>query len=89
MAVAARPGLAYVLAMRTRELIVALGFLLGCSHKAAAPAESVHAASAATAAVGAKAPDGQLTQASGAKLAMADVLHAHAQTVVVFYRGFW
>jgi len=84
--VAARRRLAYVLAMRTRELIVALGFLLGCSHKAAAPAESAHAASASTA-IGTKAPDGQLTQASGVKLAMADALHAHTRLDGIVQRG--
>lgn len=73
--------------MRTRELLVALGLLFGCGHQAARPV--VAPAPSASVAVGAKAPDAQLTRANGTKLALADVLHAHAQTVVVFYRGFW
>jgi hypothetical protein len=73
--------------MRTRELVVALALMSGCSRKAA-PAE-VAPPPPATAAVSAKAPDGQLTQGSGTKIALADVLHQHAQTIVVFYRGFY
>jgi len=40
-------------------------------------------------AVGAKVPGGQLTRSSGDKIALADVVQAHARTIVVFYRGFW
>ncbi len=81
--------------MRTRELVIALALALmsGCSHKAsqaeAPPQASVAGATAGATAVGAKAPGGQLTQVSGTKIALADVLHQHAQTVVVFYRGFY
>jgi hypothetical protein len=71
--------------MKTRDLVVALALMSGCTHKAA-PAE---VAPAPATAVSAKAPDGQLTQVSGTKIALADVLHQHAQTVVVFYRGFY
>jgi hypothetical protein len=73
--------------MKTRDLVVALALMSGCTHKAA-PAEVAPAPSPATA-VSAKAPDGQLTQVSRTKIALADVLHQHAQTVVVFYRGFY
>jgi uncharacterized protein YcfL len=69
-----------------RELLVALALLVGCGHRASPPAVSEHAVAAA---VGARAPDAQLAQASGDKLALAEVLQRHAQTVVVFYRGFW
>ena len=73
--------------MRTRGLIVALALMFGCSHKAA-PVEVAHEPSPA-AAPGGKAPDAQVTQISGEKVALADLLHQHAQNVVVFYRGFW
>jgi peroxiredoxin len=46
-------------------------------------------AGAAAAAVGSTAPAAQLTATSGTRLALADALHQHARTVVVFYRGFW
>ncbi len=72
--------------MRTRDLIVALALMFGCSHKAA-PVEVAHEAS--TAAPGAKPAEAQVTQTSGEKIALADLLHQHAQNVVVFYRGFW
>lgn len=79
--------------MRTRELVVALALMSGCSHKASqvegAPQASAASATAGATAVGAKATGGQLTQVSGTKIALADVLHQHAQTVVVFYRGFY
>jgi uncharacterized protein YcfL len=68
-----------------RELLVALALLVGCGHRAP-PAASEHTVAAA---IGARAPDAQLLQASGDKIAMAEVLQRHAQTVVVFYRGFW
>ncbi len=73
--------------MRTRDLLVALALLFGCSHKAG-PVEVAHESSPA-AAPGAKAPDAQVTQTSGEKIALADLLHQHAQNIVVFYRGFW
>ena len=70
----------------------ALTVVLGCSHPTSPgePAGSDRTAQARSAIdVGAQAPDAQLTGASGTKVALADVLHQHAQTVVVFYRGFW
>lgn len=85
---AARSGLAYVFGMRIRELIVALALGLGCSHGAPTAVASDPAPSPATA-TGTKAPAGQLTGVSGTKVALADVWNQHAQTVVVFYRGFW
>jgi uncharacterized protein YcfL len=77
--------------MRTRGLAIALALVLGCSHKPSpveTPVETTKEPSTA-AAVGGKAPDGQLSQASGTKIALASVLHEHAQSIVVFYRGFW
>jgi uncharacterized protein YcfL len=68
-----------------RALLVSLLVGVGCGRGAAPP--QVHDQAAAV--VGARAPDGQLTRASGDKVAMTDVLRQHAQTVVVFYRGFW
>jgi hypothetical protein len=60
------------------------------SDHAAKPGEAAKPANAAKPGdVGAKAPDAQLSQTSGAKIALADLLPRHAQTVVVFYRGFW
>jgi peroxiredoxin len=40
-------------------------------------------------AVGAKPPDATLTTPTGGKVALAEALHPHARSVVVFYRGFW
>jgi hypothetical protein len=39
--------------------------------------------------VGAHVPDVRLSQTTGEKIALAELLPRHAQTVVVFYRGFW
>jgi hypothetical protein len=39
--------------------------------------------------VGAIPPAITLTSTSNAKVALADVTHAHAQTVVVFYKGYF
>jgi hypothetical protein len=91
--VAAGAGVAYGLRMSARETIVeitvalALALGAGCAHKAA-PAEATDP-QAVSIAVGAKAPDGSLTQTSGTQIALADVLRQHAQTIVVFYRGFY
>ncbi|HEX3763014.1 MAG TPA: hypothetical protein VHW23_30165 [Kofleriaceae bacterium] len=72
-----------------RGALVSLIFALGCSPKAA-PTEVAQAPSQASAvAVGAPAPAAQLVGTTGTKVALADLLHQHAQSVVVFYRGFW
>jgi hypothetical protein len=81
--------------MTSRGLLFSLGLVLGlvpalapgCSHRAS-PAEVAQAEASATA-VGARAPEAQLVGTTGAKVALADLVHQHAQTVVVFYRGFW
>ena len=75
---------------------------LGCNRSApsappsdriAKPGDVAPAAQPAKAArpgdVGTHAPAAQLSQTSGAKIALADLLPRHARTVVVFYRGFW
>ena len=75
------------------SLGVVLGVVLvpasGCSHRSS-PTEVAQAPAEASAiAVGARAPEAQLVGTTGAKVALADLVHQHAQTVVVFYRGFW
>ena len=67
------------------SLALGLAPALGCGHRGS-PADR---AAPTGAAVGAVAPAAQLTAASGTRLALADVLHQHARTVLVFYRGFW
>lgn len=78
--------------MTTRGLVLSLGLVLapGCSHRSS-PAEvaAQGPAQASAVAVGAAAPGAQLVGTTGEKIALADLLHGHAQTVVVFYRGFW
>ncbi|MGH9886192.1 MAG: hypothetical protein ACREBE_11720, partial [bacterium] len=39
--------------------------------------------------VGAPASDVELSDASGAKVMLASVVGRHAETILVFYRGFW
>jgi uncharacterized protein YcfL len=86
--------------MTTRGLVISLGLalalvrILGCSAPSSSrpapgssPAEAQAQASAI--AVGATAPEAQLVGTTGDRVALADLLHRHAQTVVVFYRGFW
>lgn len=83
--------------MMSRSLVVCLGLALapalapalGCNHRSS-PAEVAQAQAETRAiAVGARAPEAQLVGTTGAKVALADQIHQHAQTVVVFYRGFW
>jgi hypothetical protein len=69
-------------------VVVTLTSGLGCSH-GSSPAEVAAQANASAIAVGARAPEAQLVGTTGAKVALADLVHQHAQTVVVFYRGFW
>ena len=88
--------------MTSRGLVICLGLglapglapALGCSHRSspaevAAQAPAQAQAEARGIAVGARAPEAQLVGTTGAKVALADRVHQHAQTVVVFYRGFW
>ena len=72
--------------MRMLGLVASLVLALGCG---GAPKPPPGAPQATGAAPGAAAPDAQLTDATGAKVALASVLHRRAETVVVFYRGFW
>lgn len=69
-----------------RGLLVSLIFALGCGPSAAI--EIAQAQSHAVA-VGAPAPAVQLVGTTGNQVALADLLHQHDQSVVVFYRGFW
>lgn len=73
--------------MRICAVLASLVVALGCSG-APKPA-SGGPSQPAGAAVGAVAPDAQLTDAAGTRVALATVLHRRAETVVVFYRGFW
>jgi len=73
--------------MRILALAASLAVVLGCSG-APKPAPGGPTPPAGTA-VGAVAPDAQLTDTTGARVALATVLHRRAETVVVFYRGFW
>lgn len=67
--------------------LVGFALALGCGHHFnAAEASHVQATAVAT---GAPAPDVQLTSTSSATVRLADVLREHAQTVIVFYRGFY
>ncbi|HEX7842931.1 MAG TPA: hypothetical protein VF469_35905 [Kofleriaceae bacterium] len=72
--------------MSIRALALALTVAWGCGH-AASPDKPAPAQPSVD--VGARAPDAQLARTSGDQVALADVLHQHARTVVVFYRGFW
>lgn len=76
------------------SVAVGLSWGLGCGQRSSPPVERAPVpaqseAGAAGAAVGSTAPAAQLTATSGTRLALADALHQHARTVVVFYRGFW
>lgn len=74
------------------SLGVVLTLASGCSHRpspAEVEAQASAQAEASAIAVGAQAPEAQLVGTTGAKVALADLVHQHAQTVVVFYRGFW
>jgi len=79
--------------MTSRGLVLSLGLGLGlisapgCSHRSSPTAQAQ--AEATAIAVGARAPEVQLVGTTGAKVALADRVQQHAQTVVVFYRGFW
>lgn len=74
------PGLALALALVPAQ---------GCSRTPAPGSSLAEVAQARAVAVGATAPEAQLIGTTGTKVALADLLHRHAQTVVVFYRGFW
>lgn len=71
--------------MRMLGLLASLVLALGCGG-APKPAPVSPQAGGAP---GTAAPDAQLTDASGARVALASVLRRRAETVVVFYRGFW
>lgn len=76
--------------MKLHALGIALVLGLGCSHKSPPPPPATTAdPQAKTVQVGSKAPGGALADATGTKLALADVLGQHQQNVVVFYRGFY
>lgn len=68
-------------------LVASLAFALGCSSSSKSPPPGQPPQSGTQ--VGARVPDAQLTDPAGGKVALAGVLHRHARSVVVFYRGFW
>ncbi len=73
--------------MRILALVLAVGLGTACSKPAEQPAP---AATAPPAHAVAKAPaGGPLTRTDCTKVALADELTKHAETVVVFYRGFY
>jgi hypothetical protein len=67
-----------------RLLVLAL---VACAHKFV-PEEAAHVERHAPA-IASKAPSVKLVTASGGEVSLADVTGAHAQTVVVWYRGFY
>jgi len=66
------------------RLALALVLSVACSHAKAPATEVVPGV-----AVGATAPSVSLTTPSGKSIAFDEVLHGNAQTIVVFYRGFY
>ena len=73
--------------MRALAFAIAVG-LAACHGGASHNVEITHVQAHAVA-IGAPAPDARVKNASGQTLALADTLHGHQQTVVVFYRGFY
>lgn len=73
-------------AMRVVGLVAAMTVALGCSGpNNASPSQSQKAEGV----VSAPGPDLELSDASGAKVVLSSVLGRHAETILVFYRGFW
>jgi hypothetical protein len=72
--------------MRILGLVASLSVALACSSAAKPPGGPAQPAGVAA---GAMAPDAELRDSTGARVALASVLHRRAETVVVFYRGFW
>lgn len=75
-----------LLASHAVAFALALAVAAGCS---GAPRSSPGQPHTSGVTVGAAAPDAQLTDAAGTRVALAGVLQRRAETVVVFYRGFW
>lgn len=73
---------------RTLALLVAAGLAAGCNKPSSEPAPAPAAAPATPPGL-AKAPAGTFTRADNTKVALADELAKHAETVVVFYKGFY
>jgi hypothetical protein len=73
-----------------RRLLIAI-FLsaAGCHHHDPPSAAQIAAVAAGAPRVGDAAPAASLHDAAGAPVALASLWPAHAQTVVVFYRGFY
>ena len=69
-----------------RVAVLGLVLALGCHHFDAVEAKHVQSTALA---VGAAAPDVALTTSSNGKVSLASVMRDHAQTVIVFYRGFY
>jgi hypothetical protein len=73
--------------MRMLGLVASLVLALGCGGAPKSPPSTPQVSGGA--APGTAAPDAQLTDTSGGRVALASVLHRRTETVVVFYRGFW
>ncbi len=71
-----------------RASVIAIVLAMGCGGHKFDPVEAAHVETTALA-VGTAVPLGPLTSTSGAPVAFADLTRGHAQTVVVFYRGFY
>jgi cytochrome oxidase Cu insertion factor (SCO1/SenC/PrrC family) len=70
--------------MRVFGLAAAFAVALGCS-RSVTPGEPQKTEVVSSA----PAPDAELSDASGTMVTLSTVLGRHAETILVFYRGFW
>jgi hypothetical protein len=73
-------------AMRVFGLVAVFAVALGCSRSRSAPPGEPQKTEVVSSA---PAPDAELSDASGTMVTLSTVLGRHAETIVVFYRGFW
>jgi len=71
-----------------KSVVIAAALVVAACHPAATSGEA-EAVARVAARDGVAAPAGALTDASGAPVQLHDVFAAHAETVLVFYRGFY